>query len=207
MLVLYVEPQWISPYVFSCFVALTEKELDFEARVLDAAKGETRTADYLERTVTGRVPALLHDDFGLAESTAIVEYLEDVFPTPRVLPSSPAARARCRQLMSWLRSDDTLPIRAERPTHTMFLEPTSTPLSAEATSAARKLNDVAERLIASPQRYLFDEWSIADADLAFMLHRLIQNGDAVPPKVKEWAEAAWERPSVQAFVKRERPRS
>ena len=37
-LVLHVEPRWISPYVFACFVTLTEKGLAFEARELDAAR-------------------------------------------------------------------------------------------------------------------------------------------------------------------------
>jgi glutathione S-transferase len=64
----------------------------------------------------------VHDGFGLAESSAMVEYLDEVFPSPPVLPPSAKERARCRQIMSWLRSDETAPIREERATSTMFFE-------------------------------------------------------------------------------------
>src|SRR5437868_4897683 len=106
-LVLFVEPRWISPYVFSCFVTLEEKHLAYEVRVLDTRTPVTQTEDHLARTVTGRVPALVDSsrDFGLAESSAIVEYLEELHPEAPVLPHDLRHRARCRQLMSWLRSD------------------------------------------------------------------------------------------------------
>jgi len=205
-IVLNVEPLFISPYVFACWVTLNEKKLPFDVRQLDAAKGETRTTDYMTRTITGRVPSLEHDGFGVAESTAIIEYLEDAFPQPAVLPREPRDRARCRQLMSWLRSDDTLPIREERPTTTIFYEPVQKPLSDTATTAVDKLFAVGERLIRAGQPNLFGDWTIVDAELAFMLHRLILTGDAVPERVRVWAEAQWQRPTVQAYCKLPRPK-
>src|SRR5262245_20845499 len=105
-IILNIEPRWISPYVFACWVTLTEKALPFEVRFLDSARNETKAKDYLASTVTGRVPSLVHDGFGVAESSAIIEYLDEAFPQVPVLPSSPRDRARCRQLMSWLRSDE-----------------------------------------------------------------------------------------------------
>ena len=202
---LFVEKNWISPYVFACFVTLTEKNVPFEAKVLDTAKGETKTPEYLARTVTGRVPALEHDGFGIGESSAIVEYLEEVFPTPSVFPRTPRDRARFRQLSSWLRSDDTALIREERPTTTIFYQPSHRPLSQPAKAQADKLLAVAGRLLQPNQPTLFGEWSLADAELAFMLHRLICGGDAVPGPLSEWASAQWKRPSVAAFVGHERP--
>lgn len=205
-IVLHVEPRWISPYVFSCFVTLKEKGVPFEAAVLDADKNETRTTDYLAQTVTGRVPALVHDGFGVAESSAIVEYLEDTFPTPRVLPADPRERARCRQLMSWLRSDETAPVREERSTHTMFYAPSGKPLSDAGKASAKKLVEVAGRLVRSDRPNIFDAWCIVDSELAFILHRLILNGDPVPETVKSWAAAQWKRPTVREFVERARPK-
>jgi glutathione S-transferase len=205
-LVLYVEPQWVSPYVFACYVTLREKGLDFEARALNAARGDTRTPEYIDQTITGRVPTLVHEGFGLGESTAIVEYLEETFPEPPVLPAAPRDRARCRQLMSWIRSDETAALRTERSTHTMFFEPTKTPLSAEAERQAKKLVDVAGRVIRPGQPYIFETWSIIDAELAFILHRLIANADPVPSGVKSWAASQWERESVRSFVDIVRPK-
>jgi glutathione S-transferase len=206
MIVLGVERHWVSPYVFACFVTLKEKALPFETRVVDASLGETKTESYLAETITGRVPTLLHDDFGLGESSAIVEYLEEAFPETPVLPRAPKDRARCRQLASWIRSDETLPLRAERSTATMFFasERTTTPLSDEARAAAEKLCAVVSRVLRPGAPHLFDSWCIVDSELAFILHRLITNGDAVPDAVRAYAVEQWKRPSVRAFVDRVR---
>ena len=197
--VLFGEPRFISPYVYSCFVTLTEKGVPFETVTLDSGTGDTRRPLYLERTVTGRVPSLSHGEFSLAESSAIVEYLEEAFPSPRVLPSSLEARARCRQLMSWLRSDDTAVIREERPSSGIFYAPKISPLSEPGLHAVQKLLTVTERLLAG-RRQLFDTWCIADAELAFMLMRLISANEVTPDSVRAYAEAQWSRPSVQAYV-------
>jgi glutathione S-transferase len=206
-IVLYASAEWNSPYVFTVQTALMEKGLGFEVRELNLGAGEQRTADYRARSLTARVPAIDHDGFSLSESTAIVEYLEDVFPAPkwpRVLPEAPRDRARARQIMAWLRSD-LLPLREERSTDTMFFERAKSPLGKAAREAAEKLFFVADRLVAEGATSLFGSWSIADADLGFFLHRLILNGDAVPDKLRRYAEAQWARPSVRRFVEHERP--
>jgi glutathione S-transferase len=206
-LVLYTDSFWISPYVFTCFVALREKGLPFEARPVALEAKEQLRPDYQRLTVTGRVPALDHDGFFVAESSAVVEYLEDAFPVPaeqRLLPEHVRDRARARQVMAWLRSD-LMAIREERPTTTMFYERAKTPLSAAGEAAVDKLLRVADLLVPADSTPLFGAWSIADSDLAFMLHRLILNGHEVPPKVRRYAEVQWARPSVHEFVHRARP--
>lgn len=40
--------------------------------------------------------------------------------------------------------------------------------------------------------------------LGFMLHRLILNGDPVPPRVRAYAEAQWQRPAVREWVEQRR---
>ena len=203
-LTLYGEAFWISPYVFSAFVALREKQLPFTMREISLAKREQHDAAYRDRALTGKVPALAHGDFWLSESSAIVEYLEEVFPdAPRVLPKEPLARARARQLMAWIRSDLTA-LREERPTTTMFYERAKTPLTAAGEAAAVTLVRVAEAVVPATSPHLFGAWSIADADLTFMLHRLLLNDHPVPARVADYARAQWQRPSVQEFVARKR---
>jgi len=51
---------------------------------------------------------------------------------------------------------------------------------------------VAERLVTREDTGLFGRWSLPDAELAFMLHRLILNGHALPSRVRVWAERARE---------------
>jgi glutathione S-transferase len=208
MITLHTDAFLISPYVFSCFVALTEKGLPFEvSRVSLGDKAQLRP-DYKAATITARVPALTHDDFCVAESTAIVEYLDEVFPAPKyapLLPEDARERARARQVMSWLRSDDTLGLRDERPTTTMFYERSKVPLTPRGKASADKLVEVAGRLLSRANaRTLFETWCIADADLAFMLHRLVDNGHDLPPPVRSFADEQWKRPSIRRFLDQER---
>ncbi len=203
-LTLFVDTFWISPYVFSCFVALREKGLDFTVEPVALQSKAQHAPAYRDRTITGRVPALRHGDFWLAESQAIVEYLDDAFPdTPRALPRDVEHRARARQIMAWIRSD-LMPIREERSTVTMFYERAASPLSVAGSTAATQLLRVADLLVPEGSGSLFGAWSQADSDLAFMLHRLLLNGHAAPAKVRAYAEREWQRPSVQEFVKHER---
>jgi glutathione S-transferase len=206
-IVLYGESNWESPYVFSCFVALREKGLPFEVRTWTLAAGEHRRGDYANRSVTGRVPALVHGDFWLAESSAIDEYLEDVFPPPeyaRLYPAGVRERARARQVQAWLRSD-LLPLREERPTTTVFGARAEKALSSTAQWAAERLLAGCEQLLAGDPPYLFgDAFTIADADLALMLQRLVKNGDPVPGAIRAYAERVWARPSVREFADHKR---
>jgi len=201
---LYVDRFWISPYAFTAFVALEEKGVSFDVKEVSLGDGEHKLPDYKRRSVTGRVPMLLHGAFGLAESSAIAEYIDETFDGPRLFPSDPEERARARQVMAWLRSD-LLALREERSTTTMFYERAKNQLSAKGQAAADKLVLVAELLVAFGATQLFKTWSIADADLGFILHRLILNGDSVPDNLQDYARAQWERPSVTAFVQHARP--
>jgi glutathione S-transferase len=47
------------------------------------------------------VPVLRVDDLVLADSAAIFEYLEEVYPEPPLLPRDPALRAEARRLVGW----------------------------------------------------------------------------------------------------------
>jgi glutathione S-transferase len=204
-LIRWGESKFQSPYVFSCFVALREKRLDFELRTMSLDSGEHRQGDYPARSLTGRVPALQHGDFWLAESSAIGEYLEEVFPPPQYTPLYPAPveqRARARQVQAWVRSD-LMPLRAERPTSSIFSGATVKPLTEAAQKAAANLVRVGEALIAPGADYLFGtSFTIADADLGLMLQRLAANGDELPPCLAAYANRVWTRPSVEAWLAR-----
>ncbi|MBX8621761.1 MULTISPECIES: glutathione transferase [Pseudomonas] len=201
---LYVDAQFTSPYAMSCFVALREKGIEFEMSTLDLDKLENQASDYARLSLTQRVPTLVQGDFALSESSAITEYLEDVFPQTAVYPRHPQKRAAARQVQAWLRSD-LLPIRQERSTLVVFYGQKYGPLSASAEAAKQKLIDVAQWLLTDNPDYLFGEWSIADVDLALMLNRLILNGDTVPAQLENYAQRQWQRPTVQEWIKLQRP--
>lgn len=197
---LYVDSQFLSPYAMSVYVALTEKQLPFEVRPIDLSAGEQRMQPYQCRALTARVPALTHDGFNLTESSVIAEYLEEVFPAPQhaaLYPTSIRERARARQLQAWLRSDLGA-LRQERPTETVFYGATGEPLSDAAHAASAKLIQVASYLIGVGQTNLFEDWCIADLDLAVMLQRLAQ--DDLPDTLRDYANAQWQRPAVQKWL-------
>jgi glutathione S-transferase len=206
-LTLYIDSFSISPYAFSAYVALEEKGVPYVWKTVSLADGAHKRPDYLGPSMTGRVPAIDHDGFWLAESAAIVDYLDDAFPAPqykRALPQDIRDRARARMVLHWIRSD-LMPIREERPTHTMFYARADKPLSAAGETAVRRLYDTASRLLPDGATSLFGAWCQADSDLAFMLHRLILNGHDMPKKLRAFAEAQWARPSVQKWVAHDRP--
>ncbi|MDY7066957.1 Glutathione S-transferase YfcF [Pseudomonas extremaustralis] len=201
---LYVDSVYTSPYAMSVFVTLREKGLAFDTVTLDLDAGQNQAADFARLSVTRRVPTLVEGDFALSESSAITEYLEQVYPATPVYPADPRQRARARQVQAWLRSD-MLPIRQERSTLVVFRGQKRPPLSPEAEAAANKLISAAEALLVGNPANLFGEWSIADVDLAVMLNRLILNGDRVPAALVDYAQRQWQRPSVQAWVNLPRP--
>jgi glutathione S-transferase len=206
-LTLFSDHYWISPYAFSAFVAIKEKGIQFELKAVRLQDKEHLQAGYRDASITGRVPALRHGVFWLAESSAITEYLEDAFPPPqhpRLYPQDAQQRAQARMIQAWVRSD-LMPLREERSTATMFYERATAPLAPKGQAAADNLLRVSDLLLRDGATQLFATWSIADADLAFMLHRLILNGHEVPAKVRKFAEAQWQRPSVQEWVTHARP--
>lgn len=203
-LTLYSDGFYISPYAFSVFVALEEKGVPYTLEAVPLDKKAHHAPKYKQGSITGRVPSIEHDGFWLAESSAIIEYLDEAFPQKRVLPADIKERARARMVMAWVRSD-MLPIREERPTTTMFYERANKPLSAEAQAAAGRLVDGAMRLVPDGGTTLFGGgWCIADSDLAFMLQRLGMNGYELPAKLRAFVDAQWGRPSVQKWVGKKR---
>lgn len=200
---LYSDGFWISPYVFTCFVALREKGVPFDVKEVRLQAGEQQALEYRERSWSGRVPAIAHGDFWLTESSAIVEYLEETFAPPAhaaLLPVDVKARARARQLMSWLRSDETVPVRAERSAEVIFYELPRAPLTPRGASCAAKVVTLASRFVQGGRGPMFGEWSIVDAELAFFLHRLWADEGVVPDALRDYAEAQWKRASVAEYV-------
>jgi glutathione S-transferase len=200
-LTLFVDHQFTSPYAMSVYVSLLEKGIPFVTERLDLGEQQHQQAAYRQQSLTARVPTLLHEGFALSESSAISEYLEEVFAPPAyaaIYPQDVQQRARARQVQAWLRSD-LMPLRNERGTDTVFIQPTSTPLGAAALTAD-KLFRVAEQLLPEGASHLFGNWCIADTDLAMMLMRLVANGDAVPERLKTYTTQQWQRPSVQHWV-------
>lgn len=81
-------------------IALSVKGIDYEpvSKDLRNQSGEHRQADYLALNPQGLVPALEHEGRVLSQSLAIIEYLDEKFPSPPLLPKDAADRAQVRAM-------------------------------------------------------------------------------------------------------------
>ena len=95
-LVLYEHP--LSPYAQKVKIALREKGVPFEARLPEGIGTGVTGSGFAKANPRGEVPALVHGDTSIFDSTIILEYIEEVWPTPPMLPSTPAGKARVRMI-------------------------------------------------------------------------------------------------------------
>jgi len=85
---------WRSSAAYRVRIALNLKNIAYTSQPTHLAAGEHRKADYLAANPQGLVPALEHNGEVLFQSLAIIEYLDHVVPSPRLLPLEPLGRAR-----------------------------------------------------------------------------------------------------------------
>lgn len=94
-----------SSAAFRVRIALNLKGLAYEDAFIHLRRGDQRSADYLAVNPQGLVPALEVDGHTLIQSQAIVEYLDETYPEPPLLPQDPAGRARVRALAAIVACD------------------------------------------------------------------------------------------------------
>ncbi|MGI9319726.1 MAG: glutathione S-transferase family protein [bacterium] len=97
MLTLYALPQ--SPFCAKVRGALRYKKIKFEE--VEPHGGSYQTTDYQEIIVAGSVPAIQVDEWVLHDSQAIIEYLEEAFPSPSVWSEDVKQRAEQRALVNY----------------------------------------------------------------------------------------------------------
>jgi maleylpyruvate isomerase len=87
-------------------IALNLKKLPYTSVLKNLRAGEHRLSDFLSINMQGLVPALgLDDGAVLTQSVAIIEYLDEIYPEPPLLPAEPLARARVRALTQAITCD------------------------------------------------------------------------------------------------------
>jgi glutathione S-transferase len=89
------------PYCARVRIVLAEKAIDYETIEIDL---NDRPAWIYEKNRTGRVPVIEENGWAMPESAVIMEFLEDRYPEPALLPPDPADRAFARVRI--FRNDD-----------------------------------------------------------------------------------------------------
>ena len=159
------------PYCARVRIVLAEKGVDYETVEVDL---RDRPVWIYEKNSTGRVPVIEEDGWVLPESAVIMEYLEDRFPEPALLPEGREARAEAR--LAVFRFDDLL---------------------GDDYYALRRgdANDVPERLESLPVgRSLFVDY----AYLPWVMRIREVYGLTLPDRLEGWLQELSARPAVAA---------
>jgi maleylacetoacetate isomerase len=97
---------WRSVATLRVRIALNLKALAFEETPIDLTAAAQHDERFLAINPNGAVPALVIDDGPvMTQSMAILEYLEETFPVPPLLPANPPGRARVRAIALLLAAD------------------------------------------------------------------------------------------------------
>jgi GSH-dependent disulfide-bond oxidoreductase len=83
-------------------LALMEKGVPFHSHYLDLLDFDQHKPEYLAINPQGTIPAMKHADRVLTESTAIMEYVDEAFPGPPLMPDDPKDRWRVRWWMKFM---------------------------------------------------------------------------------------------------------
>jgi glutathione S-transferase len=190
----------VCPYAQRTRILLQEKGLSFQLHEIDL---QQKPADFLEISPYGKVPVLLCDGDRVWESAIINEYLEEVFPTPALMPSDPGKRALIRIWIDFANNRFTSAFyklllaqtpeaqadwRAEMTQHLRFIEQ----------RGLRELSD------AGPY-WLGDQFSLLDITYYPWFERWAAlehyRGLAIPEdcqRLHQWWAAMGDRPAIQA---------
>ena len=95
-----IEVYYAAPSIFGrkVLAVLEEKGLDYEIKPMSFAAKDHLKEDYLQINPNGEVPAIVDDGAVIYESTAIIEYLNDEYPEPPLLPEDSFGRAQVRMI-------------------------------------------------------------------------------------------------------------
>lgn len=102
-----------SPATFRVRIVLGLKGIACEQVAVDLPRDEQRGKAYRRINPQGLVPYLEEGEWGVGQSLAIMEYLDETYPAYPLLPSSPEERALTRQIVNML-ACDLHPLASER---------------------------------------------------------------------------------------------
>ncbi|WP_108485282.1 glutathione S-transferase family protein [Oceaniglobus ichthyenteri] len=88
----------LSPYSRKVRLVLAEKKIEVE---LVEERYWEQDPDFLRRNPAGKVPVLKYGSHTLSDSMAICEYIEEVHPTPPLMPTDALGRYEVRRLVAW----------------------------------------------------------------------------------------------------------
>jgi glutathione S-transferase len=199
----------MSPYVRKVLVFGAEKGLELENKPIGIGSDDPA---FKAASPFGKIPALEDGDFRIADSSAIIAYLDALRPEPNLIPAEARARARC---VWWDEFADTLLMDCGR---ALFFNRVVAPMFlgrqgdlAAADRAERELLppllDYLEGQVPDAGGYLVeDRFTLADIAVASPFVNLVRHlgvDMARWPRTMAWVAAIHERPSLKLWIDRE----
>lgn len=204
MITLYSGP--LSLFTAKVRVALAEKGLPYELATVPFSRRDgyaPKHPEVLARHPKAQVPVLVDGDLGVWDSTVILEYLEDRYPTPPLYPTDVAGRMRCRQLEH--HADDVLFPHVLTLIQEVFYKPAG---AGDAERIAAAHEGIAARYRAldaevAGREFFCDRFTVAD--VATFLTIMFASSLGAPPDpaladLGGWMARMMERPSIAAEV-------
>jgi RNA polymerase-associated protein len=171
-------------------IVLAEKGINFEGVEVDLS---TPPEDLMELNPYGSVPTLVDRDLVLYDAQVIMEYLDERFPHPPLMPVDPVSRAQSRMTLHRVQRDwDSLVEKLQK--------------GREKEKAAKELCDsltVIAPIFDQKQYFMSDELSLLDCAIAPILWRLPAYGIKLSPSAKPlevYAERLFAMDSFQASL-------
>lgn len=181
------------PYSHRVRIVLAEKGVNYDPIEIEA---ENFPEALLEINPYSSVPTLVDRDLYLHESEIIMEYLDERFPHPPLMPVLPVAKARSRLML----------YRVNRDLYNLMnkiLAPGDSPDREKARRALRDTLISISPLFDRQPFFLSDEFSLVDCAIAPLLWRLPQMDIEIPASiqpVKDYASRLFEREAFQVSL-------
>ena len=200
MIKLYDYPQ--CPFCRKVRVALAEKWVEYEKVFIDLRKKEQKSEDFLKLNPYGKVPVLVENGVVIYESTVINEYLEEKYPEPALMPTTPEDRARVRILVDFCES------HFHHPWFNIYMQMTFRPEDRRDKEVIEKSKDELSKHLSylnqllEKRDYLTGNYSLADIAFTPRVALLDPLGIPVSSEFKNvagWIERIKSRPSYQAL--------
>jgi glutathione S-transferase len=200
----------MSPFVRKTMVFAKEKGVAFEAK-----PGGRRASDpdFDKASPFGKIPAMKDGDYLLADSTAIVAYLDAIKPEPNLIPTEPKARGRCiwfEEFADTLVADCGGKIFFTRVVGPRFLGMATDLAVADAAQADDfpRLVDYLESVVPASGYLVEDRFTLADiavaSPFATMALADCPVNPATHPKTARYLEGVLARPSFAALIAQEK---
>ena len=195
----------LSPFSRKVRLSLAEKRIEVELVEERYWEGD---ADFLRRNPAGKVPILKMGNSTFADSTAICEYLEDIHPTPSLLPKGAHERYEVRRLVAWFDDKFNAEVTSKLMGERVFRKVMGTgyPDSANVKAGARAIKyhlDYMAHLLDQRRWLAGNEMSLADFAAAAHLSCLDYISDVDWNRseiVKDWYAKIKSRPAFRSLL-------